>query len=108
MKAEIIRSFEEGAEQAGDILAGGKERRAIRIGLLTCGYFEYWRMYPNLREKVGRDLQTVEKRIASAYPGAVLSGMVDTLDTAYAAGRKFREKQVTLFYSFTEPILPIT
>lgn len=88
MKKTVIKSFEEGAAQSGDILTGGKTKRNIRIGLLTCGYFEYWRMYPNLRAKVESDLKAVTDRITSSYADVVLSGMVDTLDAAQAAGRR--------------------
>ena len=94
MKKTVIKSFEEGAEQSGDILTGGKIKRNIRIGLLTCGYFEYWRMYPNLREKVEGDLKAVTDRITASYPDVVLSGMVDTLDSAEAAGKLFKQKAV--------------
>lgn len=94
MKKEMIKSFEEGAEQSGDILTGGKEKKKIKIGLLTCGYFEYWRMYPELREKVEGDLKVVTDRITKEYPNVILSGMVDTLDTADAAGKMFRKENV--------------
>ena len=80
-----IKSFEEGAEQSGDILTGGKVKSPIKIGVLTCGYFEYWRMYPTLREKVEGDLKVITDRIAKTYPGAIFTGMVDTLDTAAEA-----------------------
>lgn len=96
MKKTVIKSFEEGAAQSGDILTGGKTKRNIRIGLLTCGYFEYWRMYPNLRAKVESDLKAVTDRITSSYADVVLSGMVDTLDAAQAAGRLFRQKEVDI------------
>lgn len=96
MKKTVIKSFEEGAAQSGDILTGGKTKRNIRIGLLTCGYFEYWRMYPDLRAKVESDLKAVTDRITSSYADVVLSGMVDTLDAAQAAGRLFRQKEVDI------------
>ena len=94
MEERQIKSFEEGAEQSGDILTGGKVKSLLRIGVLTCGYFEYWRMYPNLRKKVESDLKVVTDRIKSTYPDVILSGMVDTLDTAAAAGKAFRKAEV--------------
>ncbi len=90
----IIKSFEEGATTSGDILSGGKEKKNVRIGVLTCGYFEYWRMYPTLKAKVESDVKQVTDRITATYPDVVLSGMVDTLDTAREAGKLFREKNV--------------
>lgn len=92
--AEIIKSFEEGAGVSGDILTGGKVKSPIKIGVLTCGYFEYWRMYPTLKEKVEGDLKVITDRIKATYPGAIFTGMVDTLDTAAEAGKLLKKEDV--------------
>ena len=94
--AEIkkVVSFEEGAEQSGDILTGGKIKSPLKVGVLTCGYFEYWRMYPTLREKVEGDLKVVTDRIKEKYPNAIFTGMVDTLDTAAEAGKMLKKEEV--------------
>ena len=89
-----VVSFEEGADQSGDILTGGKVKSPIKIGVLTCGYFEYWRMYPTLREKVEGDLKVITDRIKATYPGAIFTGMVDTLDTAAEAGKMLKKADV--------------
>ncbi len=94
MKNNVIKSFEEGAEISGDILSGGKAAEKVKIGLLTCGYFEYWRMYPTLRAKVEEDLAVVTGRVKSLGAEIVESGMVDTLDTADAAGNVFVRENV--------------
>ena len=91
---EIVKSFEEGAEKSGDILTGGKEKSPLKIGVLTCGYFEYWRMYPTLKATVEADLKVVTDRIAKQYPNAVFTGMVDTLDSASAAGKMLKQQDV--------------
>ncbi|GHV02532.1 hypothetical protein FACS1894211_14100 [Clostridia bacterium] len=91
--AKIV-SFEEGAEISGDLLTGGKEKKELKIGLVTLGYFEYWRMYPDLKAKVESDLKKVTDRITSAYKNVVSSGMVDTLDSADRAGRYFKREGV--------------
>lgn len=93
-KENIIRSFEEGAEVSGDLLTGGKKHKNVRVGLLTCGYFEYWRMYPAMRAKVEGDLAAVEKNMRALCKDLVCTGMVDTLDRADAAGKKLREECV--------------
>ena len=90
-KESMIRSFEEGAEVSGDLLTGGKKYRKIKVGLLTCGYFEYWRMYPTMREKVEKDLSVVAENLRALPAEFCASGMVDTLDRADEAGRKLRE-----------------
>ena len=69
---KIIKSFEEGVEQSGDILTGGKKKSALKIGVVTCGYFEYWRMYPTLKATVEADLKVVTDRIKKQYPNAKL------------------------------------
>lgn len=96
MKNEIIKSFEEGAEVSGDLLTGGKKKELVKVGVLTCGYFEYWRMYPELRKEIQDDLDRVVEQIKSIYPNIVLSGMVDTLDTAVSAGKKFKKENVDM------------
>ena len=107
-----VKSFEEGAAQAGDILTGGKEKRALRIGVLTCGYFEYWRMYPTLKATVEGDLQVVCDRLKSEYEDLVFSGMVDTLDSALSAGKKLKEADVDavllLYATFTADFITLT
>ena len=91
---KIIKSFEEGAEQSGDILTGGKKKSKLKIGVLTCGYFEYWRMYPTLKATVEADLEVVTNRIKQKYPNAVFTGMVDTLDSATEAGKFLKKEDV--------------
>jgi L-arabinose isomerase len=72
----------------GDILSPSKKRGGARAGLLGCGYFEYWRMYPSLEKKVEADLKKIHRRM-SAHFETFYPGMVDTLDAAEAAGDKF-------------------
>lgn len=91
---ELIKSFEEGGEIVGDILTKGKVHREIKIGVLTCGYFEYWRMFPNMLENVRNDFKQFEKNVSERYKKVVFSGMVDTLDSADRAGKLFKDEQV--------------
>lgn len=93
---QIIKSFEEGAEIVGDILTTGKIKQHLKIGLLTCGYFEYWRMYPSLKEKVEGDIQVVIDRMTEKYPSVIVSGLVDTLDSADKAGKLFKAEDVDI------------
>ena len=89
-----IKSFEQGAEIAGDILTSGKVKRKVKIGLLTMGYFEYWRMYPELKEKVSNDIADITKEVLSRFDNVVQSGLVDTLDGADEAGKLFLRENV--------------
>lgn len=81
-----IKSFEEGGESAGDLRTGGKPKSRLKAGLVTLGYFEYWRMYPALKDQVESDLSVVEGHMRALDAEIVCSGMVDTLDAAHAAG----------------------
>ncbi len=91
---KLIRSFEEGDEVVGDILTKGKQKKDIKIGVLTCGYFEYWRMFPSMFENVKSDIKAFEDNLSKRYRNLVFLGMVDTLDKADEAGKRLKEEQV--------------
>jgi L-arabinose isomerase len=90
----------------GDILnAPAARRTAARVGLLGVGYFEYWRMYPTLRDRVARDLDGVHRRLAEQCE-VVYPGMVDTLDRAEEAGRAFAQAGVDFLVVVEGTYLP--
>lgn len=91
-----IKSFEESNDEVfGDILTEKKKKRNIKVGVLTCGYFEYWRMYPEtLKQNVEQDFVVITNRLAQICGNMVLSGLVDTLDTADAAGKLFHNEAI--------------
>ncbi|GMV96822.1 MAG: hypothetical protein AMXMBFR83_11820 [Phycisphaerae bacterium] len=94
MKTAVMESFEvtRGAP-CGDLLTQPCRERRLVVGLLGCGYFEYWRMYPGLEEKTVADLKGVADALSRHFE-VVYSGYVDTLDKADAAGRLFRDRHV--------------
>jgi L-arabinose isomerase len=96
MTQEFIQSFEvtEGGV-SGDMLSTRRGDRKLVVGLLACGYFEYWRMYPNLREQVEGDTKRIAAKLGRNHP-VVYPGLVDTLDRADAAGKYFTDKQIDL------------
>ena len=69
--------------------------RKPKIGLLTGGYFEFWRMYPGLDKIVERQMQKLAEDLGGRVD-VVWSGLADTAEKAEAAGRKFREEDVDL------------
>ena len=89
--AENIKSFEEAqGDSFGDILSNKKKREAIKVGLLCCGYFEYWRMYPEtLYKNVSADMEKVKANFKSRFENVIAPEMADTLDSADAAGELF-------------------
>ena len=91
-----IQSFEvTGGTASGDLLSERFGDRPLKVGLLASGYFEYWRMYPGLRDQVDGDMQAIADRLG-ATNDLVYPGLVDTLDGADRAGRLFREQNVDL------------
>jgi L-arabinose isomerase len=92
---ETIQSFEVTWGKSGDLLSERRGDKPLKIGVLACAYFEYWRMYEGLRAQVKMDMQTVADRLSRRHT-VVYPGLVDTLDAAEAAGRQFREQHVDL------------
>lgn len=106
MNEKKITSFDAADSQTfGDILNIKKANYPIKIGLLGCGYFEYWRMYPSLKEKVKKDLQKVYKRLCRDFE-VLYPGMVDTLDKAEEAGKAFRDANVEVIIVVEGTYLP--
>lgn len=90
----IIESFEvTKGKRSGDLLSEKRTDQQLKIGLIACGYFEYWRMYPGLREQVESDMRTIADRLSEGHH-IVYPGMIETLDLADAAGQLFRKNNV--------------
>ncbi len=94
--SEIIKSFEEAnSDVFGDILFEGRKKKNVKVGLLTCGYFEYWRMYPEtLKKNVTADFERVKANFKKKFDNIVYSDMVDTLDAAENAGQLFKKEGI--------------
>jgi L-arabinose isomerase len=106
---EELQSFHvaEG-DQFGDLVSRDRIRSSegIKIGLLTGALFEYWRMYPDtLKEKVEKDNQVVLDRLSQNHE-IVYPGLVDTMDTADEAGRRFRDEKIDLLIVTERTYIP--
>jgi L-arabinose isomerase len=77
----------------GDLLSEPVAVKPLVVGVIGTGFFEYWRMYPNLRAKVEADMQVIVTRLREAWQ-IVYPGLLDTMDSADAIGRALRETQV--------------
>jgi len=101
-----VKSFEAADnEEFGDILNVARTKYRAKVGLLGCGYFEYWRMYPGLQKTVQRDLEKVHKNLSRDLE-VVYPGMVDTLDAAEKAGKVFAESRIDLLVVVEGTYLP--
>lgn len=67
----------------------------IKIGLLTGGYFEYWRMYGGLKEEVEEQMKALAEKMSQRFD-IVWSGLADTIEKCDSAGKKFKKEGVDL------------
>jgi L-arabinose isomerase len=95
---EVIESFEVAKGNVfGDLLSKRSEPRVLKVGLVTVGFFEYWRMFPaTFQEEVRSDMTLVYENLKRHVKHVVWPGLVHTLDTAEAAGRRLKEEQADL------------
>ena len=93
---ETIQSFEvTKGNKSGDLLSEMRRDQNLKVGLLTCGYFEYWRMYEGLREEVVQDMQTIADRLGKKH-NIIYPGLVETLDSADDAGQIFKNEHIDI------------
>ncbi len=103
MKNNKVMSFEvSDNENVGDIVSCDKKnlRNKLKIGILCCGWFEWWLMFPksDLEEKIKNDAKTfitnLTKIYGDKYEFLYPEFIIDTLDNAYEAGEKFKKEGV--------------
>ena len=105
-----VQSFEVAEGEAfGDLLSADRIEtvRGLKVGLLSTGFFEYWDMYPALKGMAEQDARVVRDRLARRHD-VVDSGLVDTIDAADAAGRRFRDEQIDLLILAYRTYIPDT
>ncbi len=92
--------------QFGDILnIDSHENSSVKVGVLAVGYFEYWRMYPPLREIVEKDIKAISDRLSKKID-VVYPGMVDSMDKAEQAGQAFAQAGVKVVVVVEGTYLP--
>ncbi|OHD20291.1 MAG: hypothetical protein A2064_02930 [Spirochaetes bacterium GWB1_66_5] len=103
-----LESFEVSKDDTfGDLLNDYEKKQKVKVGVYTCGYFEYWRMYPKTLEAFVRgDLEKVLGQLRKhlgPQVEIVWPGLVSTLDEADRAGRLFKKENIdlVLFVAFT-------
>jgi len=94
---QAVTSFDSSESgQFGDVLTRRSQQSPMKIGFFGLGYFEYWRMYPQLKEIVRKDMDGVFTRLKDTLKGfeVIYPGIVDTFDRAEEAGAKFAAEKV--------------
>jgi len=94
----------------GDLLSKDRIRSSekLKIGLLAGGFFEYWRMYPGtLKETIEKDNQVVLERLSQKHH-LIYPGLVDSMDSADEAGRRFHQEQIDLLIITERTYVPDT
>ena len=57
---QFIQSFEvTNGGVSGDLISKKREQKPLKVGLLATAYFEYYRMYDGLYEKVCQNMQKI-------------------------------------------------
>lgn len=109
-KNKQITSFDaENCGAFGDVLSHKKENTKLSVGMLGLGYFEYWRMYPDLEKIVENDLKMASERFKKIFDedfNFCYPGMVDTLDKAEIAGKTLSDARVDVLIIVAGTYLP--
>src|SRR6267378_1589114 len=84
-----------------------------KLGLFAIGLDTYWDQFDGLKERLEGYLQTVYQKLHGIHPQVVNVGLVDTIDKAFEAGKKFRQEDVDLIflyvttYALSATVLPV-
>ena len=85
----------------------------MKIGLFGIGLDTYWPQFEGLKERLEGYLETVEKKLLAIHPHIVNAGLVDNTDSAFEAGRLFKQQDVDLIflyvttYALSATVLPV-
>ncbi|MEP7375269.1 MAG: arabinose isomerase [Chitinophagaceae bacterium] len=85
----------------------------MTIGLFGIGLDSYWPQFAGLKERLERYLKIVEEKLSTIHPSVINAGLVDNIDMAFEAGRKFRREEVDLIflyvttYALSSTVLPV-
>lgn len=88
-------------------------KTSLKIGLFGIGLDAYWPQFAGLKERLEGYLQTVDEKLSALHPAVVNAGLVDSVDKAFAAGKRFRAEDVDLIflyvttYALSSTVLPV-
>jgi L-arabinose isomerase len=77
----------------------------LKIGLFGIGLEAYWKQFDGLKERLEGYLSEVHKRLCDIHEGIVNPGLIDTVEKAFEAGKKFRTEDVDLIFYMSPRML---
>jgi len=86
---------------------------SLKIGLFGIGLETYWPQFEGLKERLEDYLTIVEENLSNIHPAIVNAGLVDNIDKAFQAGRKFKTEDVDIIflyvttYALSSTVLPV-
>lgn len=87
--------------------------RNLKVGLFGIGLDVYWGQFEGLKETLEANLELLQSRLEASQITVVSAAMVDNVDKAFAAGKKFRQEDVEVIflyaatYALSATVLPV-
>jgi L-arabinose isomerase len=88
-------------------------RSSFKIGLFGIGLNTYWDQFAGLKERLEGYLEEVHRKLSEMHPHIINAGLIDTVDKAFEAGRRFKTEDVELIflyvttYALSATVLPV-
>ena len=85
----------------------------LKIGLFGIGLEAYWEQFEGLKERLENYLSEVNNKLLSIHPDIINLGLIDTVEKAFEAGKRFRTEDVDLIflyvttYALSSTVLPV-
>jgi L-arabinose isomerase len=86
---------------------------SLKIGLFAIGLEAYWAQFKGLKDRLEGYLGEVHQKMTVLHPDIVNTGLVDTIDKAFEAGKTFRQQDVDIIflyvstYALSSMVLPV-
>jgi len=90
-----------------------KTTSTFKIGLFGIGLDAYWEQFTGLQQRLEGYMQVMHDKLSAIHPEIVNVGLVDTVDKAFAAGKKFKKEDVDVIflyvttYALSSTVLPV-
>ncbi|CAN5266539.1 L-arabinose isomerase [soil metagenome] len=89
------------------------QTHSFKIGLFAIGLEAYWAQFTGLKDRLEGYLSEVHQKMTALHPDIVNTGLVDTIDKAFEAGKTFRQQDVDIIflyvstYALSSMVLPV-